>query len=64
MRDPDRGHRRGRRARHPQPEICELTARQLAGEDDSSDLQDDMGYELAWSALLRLVERVAPDYKD
>ncbi|MFF3707435.1 class II aldolase/adducin family protein [Streptomyces phaeochromogenes] len=48
----------------PSPDICELTARQLTGEDDSSDLQDDMGYELAWSALLRLVERVAPDYKD
>ncbi|MEU5293809.1 class II aldolase/adducin family protein [Streptomyces umbrinus] len=48
----------------PSSDICELTARQLTGEDDSSDLQDDMGYELAWSALLRLVERVAPDYKD
>ncbi|MGA6226952.1 class II aldolase/adducin family protein, partial [Streptomyces umbrinus] len=48
----------------PSPDICELTARQLAGEDDSSDLQDDRAYELAWSALLRLIERVAPDYKD
>lgn len=48
----------------PPPDICELTARQLSGEDDSSDLQDEKGYELAWSALLRLVERVAPDYRD
>ncbi|MEU9896057.1 hypothetical protein ACIBCS_01305 [Streptomyces phaeochromogenes] len=48
----------------PGRDICELTARQLAGEDDTSDLQDDMGYELAWSAMLRLVECVAPDYKD
>ncbi|WP_416963429.1 class II aldolase/adducin family protein [Streptomyces sp. Agncl-13] len=48
----------------PGPEVCELTARQLAGEDDSSDLQDDKAYEFAWAALLRLVEWVAPDYKD
>ena len=48
----------------PPPGICELTARQLAGEDASSDFQDDKAYDLAWSALLRLVERVAPDYKD
>jgi ribulose-5-phosphate 4-epimerase/fuculose-1-phosphate aldolase len=48
----------------PPPEIRELTSRQLAGEDESSDLQDRTGYELAWAALLRLVERVAPDYKD
>lgn len=48
----------------PRPGTCELTARQLAGKDDSSDLQDDKAYDLAWSALLRLVERIAPDYKD
>lgn len=48
----------------PSPDVCELTARQLAYQDDSSDLQDDKAYEFAWAALLRLVERVAPDYKD
>ncbi|WP_329362544.1 class II aldolase/adducin family protein [Streptomyces sp. NBC_01483] len=48
----------------PSPDICELTARQLAGEDGSADLQDDKAYDLAWSALLRLVERIAPDYRD
>ncbi|WP_405845660.1 class II aldolase/adducin family protein [Streptomyces sp. NBC_01518] len=48
----------------PSPEVCELTARQLTGQDDSSDLQDDKAYEFAWAALLRLVERIAPDYKD
>jgi len=48
----------------PSPETCELTARQLTGEDDSSDLQDDKAYDFVWSALLRLVERIAPDYKD
>ncbi|MGP3989332.1 class II aldolase/adducin family protein [Streptomyces sp. 3N207] len=47
----------------PHPDICELTARQLSGEDDRSDLQDEKAYELAWSALLRLVERIAPDYQ-
>ncbi|MFF7654810.1 class II aldolase/adducin family protein [Streptomyces sp. NPDC007983] len=48
----------------PPPDIRELTARQLAGEGEGSDFQDDKAYDLAWSALLRLVERVAPDYKD
>ncbi|MER5717459.1 class II aldolase/adducin family protein [Streptomyces sp. NPDC002132] len=47
----------------PPADVCELTARQLSGEDDSSDLQDDAAYDLAWSALLRVVERIAPDYK-
>ncbi|MFI6244794.1 hypothetical protein [Streptomyces sp. NPDC051016] len=46
----------------PAPEVCELTARQLAGEDHGSDLQDEQAAGLAWSALLRLVDRVAPDY--
>ncbi|GDY50094.1 hypothetical protein SVIO_007170 [Streptomyces violaceusniger] len=64
MRDTDRGHGRRLRAHHPHPDICELTARQLTGEDDSSDLQDDKAYDLAWAALLRMVERIAPDYKD
>ncbi|MFE7169883.1 class II aldolase/adducin family protein [Streptomyces sp. NPDC057616] len=48
----------------PTPEVRELTARQLAGEDHESDLQDDRAYDLAWSALLRLVDRIAPDHKD
>jgi len=48
----------------PDPGVCELTARQLAGEDHGSDLQDDKAYDLAWSALLRLLDRVAPGYGD
>lgn len=48
----------------PPPEVRELTARQLAGEEHESDLQDDRAYDLAWSALLRLVDRVAPGHKD
>ncbi|MGW1891164.1 class II aldolase/adducin family protein [Streptomyces sp. NPDC002004] len=47
----------------PSPEVCEYTARQLAGEA-TADLTDDDAYELAWAAMLRLVERIAPDYKD
>ncbi|MEU6198367.1 class II aldolase/adducin family protein [Streptomyces sp. NPDC047061] len=48
----------------PDPEVRELTARQLAGEEHDSDLQDDKAYDLAWSALLRLVDRIAPDHTD
>lgn len=47
----------------PPEEICEYTARQLAGEA-TADFQDDIAYDLAWAALLRLVERIAPDHKD
>ena len=48
----------------PPADVCELTARQLAGQDNSSDLHDSQAHQLAWSALLRLVERIAPDYKE
>ncbi|MDF4249612.1 class II aldolase/adducin family protein [Streptomyces sp. WMMB303] len=54
----------GARLTLPPSDVCERTARQLSGEDDESDLQDEQGYALAWSALLRLVERIAPDYRD
>jgi ribulose-5-phosphate 4-epimerase/fuculose-1-phosphate aldolase len=47
----------------PPHDVCEYTARQLAGEAEA-DLQDDVGYDLAWTALLRLLSRVAPDYAD
>ncbi|MEV6651610.1 class II aldolase/adducin family protein [Streptomyces sp. NPDC051219] len=47
----------------PSPEVCEYTARQLAGEA-SADFQDDEAYDLAWAAMLRLLDRTAPDYKD
>ncbi|MFE2182537.1 hypothetical protein [Streptomyces sp. NPDC059455] len=48
----------------PPPDICELTARQLSGEDHGSDFRDDQAYPLARSALLRLVERIAPDHRN
>jgi ribulose-5-phosphate 4-epimerase/fuculose-1-phosphate aldolase len=48
----------------PGREVAEYTARQLNGEDTESDLQDTAAYDLAWAALLRLLDRVAPDYRD
>ncbi|MEU4270055.1 class II aldolase/adducin family protein [Streptomyces sp. NPDC026092] len=47
----------------PSAEICAYTARQLAGEA-SADFQDDDAYDLAWAAMLRLLDRTCPDYKD
>ncbi|MGX4690071.1 class II aldolase/adducin family protein [Streptomyces sp. JNUCC 63] len=47
----------------PPAEICEYTAQQLAGEA-TSDFEDHDAYELAWAALLRLLDRTCPDYKD
>jgi ribulose-5-phosphate 4-epimerase/fuculose-1-phosphate aldolase len=48
----------------PGPAVAEHTARQLNGEDTESDYQDTAAYDLAWQALLRLLDRVAPDYRD
>ncbi|MFB7569973.1 class II aldolase/adducin family protein [Streptomyces sp. NPDC056165] len=47
----------------PSAEVCEYTAQQLAGEA-TSDFEDVDAYELAWAALLRLLDRTCPDYKD
>jgi ribulose-5-phosphate 4-epimerase/fuculose-1-phosphate aldolase len=47
----------------PSPEVCDYTARQFRG-DAPVDYADDAGSGLLWGALLRLVERVAPDYAD
>lgn len=46
----------------PSPKTAELTARQLTGQEHGSDLQDDQAAELAWAALLRLADRIAPDH--
>lgn len=49
----------------PSEQVAEYTAQQLTGEGGaSSDFEDHDAYDLAWGALLRLVERIAPDYKD
>jgi ribulose-5-phosphate 4-epimerase/fuculose-1-phosphate aldolase len=48
----------------PPPEVCEHTARQFGGDDGDRDYADAGSPSLAWQAMLRLVERVAPDYAD
>ncbi|AZG44688.1 class II aldolase/adducin family protein [Gordonia insulae] len=48
----------------PDPAVAEHAARQLNGEDAGDDYTDDVGLDLAWDAMVRLVERIAPDYKD
>jgi ribulose-5-phosphate 4-epimerase/fuculose-1-phosphate aldolase len=48
----------------PPPEVCEHTARQFGGQDGDRDYTDDGQPSLVWQAMLRLVERIAPDYKD
>lgn len=49
----------------PSHELATRTAAQLAGEQtDSDDYVDDLALDLAWSALLRQAERIAPDYRN
>ena len=48
----------------PPPEVCERTARQFEGDRSEDDYGLESTPELAWNAMLRLVERVAPDYKN
>ncbi|MCZ3388961.1 MAG: class II aldolase/adducin family protein [Actinomycetia bacterium] len=51
------------RLRLPAAEVCEYTARQYEG-TVIGDYGDPEAMGLAWSALLRLLERVAPGYQD
>ena len=48
----------------PPPEVCEYTARQFEGSPGHDDYSNDAAPNLAWDAMLRLVERLYPDYKD
>lgn len=48
----------------PSEDLATRTAAQLGGEDTGDDLTDTDANELAWAALLRLAERIAPDYRD
>jgi ribulose-5-phosphate 4-epimerase/fuculose-1-phosphate aldolase len=49
----------------PPPEVCEHTARQFEGSpSNNDDYSNDAAPNLAWDAMLRLVERLYPDYKD
>ncbi|MDI3405673.1 class II aldolase/adducin family protein [Streptomyces cavernicola] len=47
----------------PPAEVCEYTAQQLAGEAEA-DFEDVDAYDLAWAAMLRLLDRTCPDYKN
>ncbi|GAT88423.1 hypothetical protein J2T10_002753 [Paenarthrobacter nicotinovorans] len=47
--------------RLPDPEVSERTARQFAG-DTADDYTDEGSYDLAWAALIRLLDRIAPEY--
>ncbi len=48
----------------PPPDVCEHTARQFEGGQSKDDYSNDAAPNLAWAAMLRLVERRYPDYKD
>ncbi|WP_066906172.1 class II aldolase/adducin family protein [Millisia brevis] len=48
----------------PEPEVAEHVAQQLAGSADGDDFTDDIGSDLAWSALVRMLDRTQPDYRD
>ena len=49
--------------RLPAPDVCEYTAQQYEGAV-VGDYGDPEAMSLAWAALLRLLERVAPGYED
>jgi hypothetical protein len=48
----------------PPSTVCEHTARQFEGDHSDDDYSTDAAPNLAWDAMLRLVERHYPDYKD
>ena len=51
----------------PTPEVCAHTERQFNQPDRplaEGELNDPDALDLAWKALLRLLGRVAPDYRD
>ncbi|MCT9010577.1 hypothetical protein [Streptomyces rhizosphaerihabitans] len=47
----------------PPYEVCEHTVRQFEGRAEG-DLHDNAALELAWTTMLRLPDRIAPDYRD
>ena len=48
----------------PPEAVCEHTARQFGGDQSEDDYSTGENPNLAWDALLRLVDRQYPDYKD
>lgn len=49
--------------RIPEDKVAEHTAQQFEG-TGGDEYTDDVANDLAWAALLRLADRVAPDYRD
>jgi hypothetical protein len=51
----------------PPAEVCEHTERQFSDPGrplDEGELSDPDAMQLVWAALLRLLDRVAPGYRD
>lgn len=48
----------------PDPRITEHAAQQLVGDAAGDDYTDDVGYDLAWAAMVRMLDRTQPDYRD
>jgi ribulose-5-phosphate 4-epimerase/fuculose-1-phosphate aldolase len=48
----------------PSHALALRTAAQLAGEDAGDDFADTEAADLAWAALFRQAERIAPDFRD
>ncbi|WP_300612741.1 class II aldolase/adducin family protein [Trebonia sp.] len=46
------------------PDVCERAARQFAGDGGADDYADTGSPNLAWQAMLRLADRIAPDHKE
>lgn len=51
----------------PPADVCEHTARQInheSSDTSGNDLDNSDSWDLAWDALLRMADRIAPDYRD
>ena len=51
----------------PAADICEYTERQFndpARPLEEGELDDPDAMQLAWAALVRMLDRIAPDYRD
>lgn len=50
--------------RLPSADMADYVARQFAGAAASDEFSDDNAFDRAWTALVRMLDRTAPDYKD
>lgn len=48
----------------PSHDLATRTSAQLVGEDTGDDFVDTLALDLAWDALLRQAERIAPDFRN